>query len=176
MVIFNISHFMPDLIWIVLIFILIIIGMLGSVLPALPGTPIAFIGLLIYKLSPLGDSLSWWWVAFCATLTLLAFVVNYFIPILTAKKFGGSKYGIIGASLGIFAGFFLPSGFLYGPFLGALFGELMHDFMDKKGALKASVGALLGYFLSMGVNIIVCGIIMTIFIIHLTYTYFSNNG
>lgn len=52
----------------------------------------------------------------------------------------------------------------------------MHDFMDKKGALKASVGALLGYFLSMGVNIIVCGIIMTIFIIHLTYTYFSNNG
>ncbi|MCO6564544.1 MAG: DUF456 domain-containing protein [Apibacter sp.] len=166
---------MPDLIWIILVFIFILIGFIGSVLPALPGIPIAFTGLLIYKLCPLGETLSWWWISFCAILTLLGMVINYFMPIFTVKQFGGSKYGAIGATIGIFVGFILPYGFLYGPFLGALIGELIYDFMDKKGALKASLGALLGYILCMGVNIIICGITMTIFIIHLTFTYFSNN-
>lgn len=166
---------MPDLIWIILIFILILIGIIGSVLPALPGTPIAFIGLLVYKLCPLGENLSWWWISFCAILTILGMVINYFMPILTVKKFGGSKYGAIGATIGTLIGFIVPYGFLYGPFLGAFVGELIFDFMNKRGALKASLGALLSYFLCMGVNIIICGIMMTIFIIHLTFTYFSVN-
>jgi uncharacterized protein len=164
---------MPDLIWITLIFIFIFIGIIGSVIPVLPGTPIAFIGLLVYKFCPLGETLSWWWISFCAILTLLGIAINYFMPILTVKKFGGTKYGAIGATAGIFAGFILPYGFLYGPFLGAFMGELIYNVMDKKGAIKASLGALLGYFLCMGVNIIICGIIMTIFIIHLSFTYFN---
>ncbi len=160
---------MPDIVWIILISLLMIIGVIGSVLPVLPGTPLTFAGLLIYKFIPPGQSLSWWWIALAAFLTVLSLIVGYFIPILTTKKYGGSKYGAIGATLGIFAGLFLPFGLIYGPFLGALIGELINDYTNQKKAIKASWGAFLGFLLGIGVNILICGIMITIFFVHLAF-------
>lgn len=162
----NLYTFMTYTIWIVIISLLIIISIVGSVMPFIPGPPIAFAALLIYKLCPIGNNLSWWWIVFGAILTLLAIITEYLIPIVSTKKFGGSKYGAIGATLGIILGFFIPFGFILGPFLGALLGELINDAVNYKKAFKASLGAFIGFFLGIGTNILVCGILITIIFIH----------
>jgi uncharacterized protein YqgC (DUF456 family) len=73
--------------------------------------------------------------------------LDYFIPIIGAKKFGGTKSGIIGATVGLIAGliFLGPLGIFLGTFLGALVGELIHDPDDKRTAVKAATGTLIGF-------------------------------
>lgn len=160
---------MPDVIWILIISLLMIIGIIGSVLPFLPGPPIAFAGLLVYKLCPLGENLSWWWIVLGAILTLLSLITEYLIPVITTRRFGGSKYGAIGAALGILLGFLLPFGFIYGPLIGAFIGELINDSVNYNKAFKASLGAFTGFFLGIGMNILVCGILITIIFIHFLF-------
>jgi uncharacterized protein YqgC (DUF456 family) len=77
-----------------------------------------------------------------------------------AKKFGGTKAGATGATLGLLIGvlFMGPIGIFAGPFIGALFGELIRDFSDKKTALKAAMGSLIGFltgiFLKFSVTLV----------------------
>ena len=86
--------------------------------------------------------------------------MDYFIPLIGAKKFGGTKSGIIGATLGLLAGllFLGPLGIFLGSFLGAFTGELIHDPINKRKALLAATGSLIGFltgvFLKFSVTVI----------------------
>ncbi len=97
-------------------------------------------------------------------IALVVFLIDYIIPILGTKKFGGSKKGMIGATLGVLVGlvFLGPLGVLVGPFVGAYLGELLGNPKDSKKALKAAFGSLIGFltgvFLKFTVSVIYLGI------------------
>jgi uncharacterized protein YqgC (DUF456 family) len=137
--------------------ILLIVGILGTVLPVLPGLLLSLCGLLIYKFgtdAPLSMAYIWIFVF----LTAISIVLNYVIPAKTTRKYGGTRWGSIGSIIGTIAGMFLipvPFGFLIGMFLGVFVGELLHDTNDKKKAWNSTKGALIGFLYGTGFNLIV---------------------
>ena len=137
--------------------ILLIVGILGTVLPVLPGLLLSLCGLLIYKFgtdAPLSMVYIWIFVF----LTALSVVLNYVIPAKTTRKYSGTRWGSIGSIIGTIAGMFLipvPFGFLIGMFLGVFIGELLHDANDKKKAWNSTKGALIGFLYGTGFNLIV---------------------
>jgi hypothetical protein len=138
---------------IIICFVLFIIAILGSFLPVLPGPQISFVAFLlfhffgIYNFSVL--ELSIWGI-----LALLIIVLDFYLPIWTTKKFGGTKYGQWGATIGVIAGIFLGGiGIVIGPFIGAFVGELLGG-MDHKGSLKSAFGAFVGFLLGTGGKLI----------------------
>ena len=137
--------------------ILLILGLLGTFLPVLPGLLLSLCGLLIYKFgtdSPLSMIYIWIFVF----LTLLSVVSNYVIPARTNRKYGGTRWGSIGSVVGTLVGMFfipVPFGFLIGMFLGVFIGELLHDVNDKKKAWNSTKGAFIGFLYGTGFNFIV---------------------
>lgn len=137
--------------------ILLILGLLGTFLPVLPGLLLSLCGLLIYKFgtdSPLSMIYIWIFVF----LTLLSVVLNYVIPARTNRKYGGTRWGSIGSVVGTLVGMFfipVPFGFLIGMFLGVFIGELLHDVNDKKKAWNSTKGAFIGFLYGTGFNFIV---------------------
>ena len=137
--------------------VLLIVGILGTVLPVLPGLLLSLCGLLIYKFgtdAPLSMVYIWIFVF----LTAVSVVLNYVIPAKTTRKYGGTRWGSIGSIIGTIAGMFLipvPFGFLIGMFLGVFVGELLHDANDKKKAWNSTKGALIGFLYGTGFNLIV---------------------
>ena len=78
-----------------------------------------------------------------------------------SKKFGGTKKGITGATVGVFLGmFFGPMGIILGPFIGAFVGEMMSDHNSTDKALKVAIGSLLSFFLGTGLKLIVGGFLL----------------
>ena len=137
--------------------VLLIVGILETVLPVLPGLLLSLCGLLIYKFgtdAPLSMVYIWIFVF----LTAISVVLNYVIPAKTTRKYGGTRWGSIGSIIGTIAGMFLipvPFGFLIGMFLGVFVGELLHDANDKKKAWNSTKGALIGFLYGTGFNLIV---------------------
>lgn len=137
--------------------ILLIVGILGTFLPVLPGLLLSLCGLLIYKFgteTPLSMIYIWIFVF----LTAISVVLNYVIPARTTKKYGGTRWGSIGSVVGTLVGMFfipIPFGFLIGMFLGVFVGELLHDASDKKKAWNSTKGALVGFLYGTGFNFIV---------------------
>jgi uncharacterized protein YqgC (DUF456 family) len=89
-----------------------------------------------------------------AALAIIVTVLDYIIPVWGTQKFGGSKAGMWGATIGIFAGifFFPPVGIIIGPFLGAVLGEVIAG-KEAVPALKAGLGSFIGFLLSTGLKL-----------------------
>jgi len=147
--------------------LLVLIGFLGSFLPVLPGPPISWAGLLLLKwTSFIGDNpegyhkVLWILLFFVVLVTLL----DYIVPIWGTKKYGGSKRGVWGATIGVVVGlFFGPLGIIIGPFLGAYIGEIS---LGKKSneALRAAWGSFVGFMMGVGLKLMTCGTILFFFI------------
>ena len=137
--------------------VLLIVGILGTFLPVLPGLLLSLCGLLIYKFGTDAD-LSMIYIWIFVVLTLISIVLNYVIPAKTTRKYGGTRWGSIGSVVGTIAGMFfipVPFGFLIGMFAGVFIGELLHDASDKKKAWNSTKGALVGFLYGTGFNFIV---------------------
>ena len=122
-----------DLLLICIAGIFIVLGIAGSFLPVIPGPITAWLGLLILNFAPSVHLENKFLIlSFCIALAI--FILDNFIPILGAKKFGGGRGSIIGSSVGLLMGllFLGPFGILLGPFFGALIGELLVNFENKK--------------------------------------------
>lgn len=113
---------MLEAILITLAVILLIVGIAGSVLPVLPGTPLSWLGLLLLKFVPsVSYHLSWSVVIAVGLFTLVVVFLDNLLPIWSTKKIGGSKKVVWGAAIGFVVGFwFGPLGVIFGPFVGAL--------------------------------------------------------
>ena len=140
----------------------VIIGFLGSVLPVLPGVPVSLVGLILIHFTDqvefTGTQLGMF-----VLLTVATFVADYFLPIWFTKKFGGTKWGVWGSTLGLVAGlFFGPIGIIAGPMIGAFAGEMISN-KDTKLALKAGVGSFIGFICNTGFNLIVSGYFLYVF-------------
>ncbi|KGE20825.1 DUF456 domain-containing protein [Paenibacillus wynnii] len=138
----------------ILIIALFVIGMAGAVYPILPGALAIYLAFFVYgwffSFEPFGTG---FWIV--QTLIVVAlFVADYVVGAWGVKKFGGSRYSVIGSTLGIITGaFFFPIGLIIGPFAGAFIGELLAGSAPRKAA-KVSLGSLLGLLSSTFVKII----------------------
>lgn len=156
-----------DILLLVLGFILMLVGILGSFLPVLPGPPISWVGLLLLYLTKAVPD-DWWFLGITAAVALIVFAMDYIIPAIGTKKFGGSRAGMIGTTLGLLVAIFFPIlgifGIIIWPFVGALIGELTNK-ADQKTALKAAFGSFIGFltgtFLKFVVTIIFLGLFIS---------------
>lgn len=133
-----------DILLILIATIFMIVGLIGCLLPVLPGPPFSYIGLLITQLlSPAPFSLKFMLVWLLITVVVVA--LDYVVPIYGTKKYGGSRFGIWGSVLGLVVGlFFSPFGIIIGPILGALIGELLSG-KKYAEASKAALGSFIGF-------------------------------
>ena len=146
--------------------IFILLGFVGSVLPALPGLPLSFLGLFLFALvrhftPPLSPTL----LILMFIVTIVVSVLDHFVPFLGAKKYGASKWGIYGSIGGMVLGaFFSPLGMLLGAFIGAVLVEWMVS--KKKGhALKAGWGIFVGTIFGMALKLGAAGIMAYYFLL-----------
>ena len=154
---------MVEFLLIVLAALLLLIGLIGCILPVIPGPPISFVGLLVLEATEKVD--------FSNNLLLLMFalaaivtVLDYIIPIWGTKKFGGTRAGVIGSTLGLIFGliFFPPIGIIIGPFAGAVIGEMIQK-DDFNNALKSGIGSFIGFLLGTGMKLVVSSIMIYYF-------------
>ncbi len=145
--------------------IFLIMGIVGSVLPVLPGPPLSWLGLLVLKFVPsVSPHLSWMVVIILGLLTLLIAILDNVLPIWTTKRIGGNKKVVWGAGIGFVAGFwFGPLGIIFGPFVGALLGGLITG-SSIKPALKHASGAFIGFFVGIVLKFINLGVLVYYFV------------
>jgi uncharacterized protein YqgC (DUF456 family) len=134
-----------DIILIIIGSVLVLVGIIGCILPVLPGQIFSWIALLLLQFTsepPFSTRFIVIWALVTAGVTLL----DYVVPMWGTKKFGGTKAGVWGAGVGVIAGIFLfpPAGLIVGPFLGAVTGELING-AKGNDALKAGLGSFLGF-------------------------------
>jgi uncharacterized protein len=143
---------MSDYLLLILGIILMILGIIGCLVPVLPGPPLSFLGLIFLHLSRFGQFTS----PVLITLGIIAVVVtvlDYIVPVWGTRRFGGSKYGTRGATIGLIVGFFLgPLGMIIGPMVGAFVGEMIFK-DDINYAVRAGFGSLLGFLMGIGLKL-----------------------
>jgi uncharacterized protein YqgC (DUF456 family) len=154
---------MADYVLLILGVISIILGIIGCLVPVLPGPPLSFLGLLFLHFSRFAHFTTTALIVF-ASIAALVSVLDYILPVWGTKKFGGSKYGTRGATVGLVLGlFFGPAGILIGPLLGAFVGEML--FKDDIGyAFKAGFGSLIGFLTGIGLKLAISLVITYYFV------------
>jgi len=156
-----------DLLLIIISAVLIISGIIGSFMPILPGPLTSWFGLFILNLiSSIEIDSTLLIITFIIAITI--FILDSLIPIYGSKYFGATKYGIIGASIGLVIGIItpIPFGILIGPILGALIGELLFN-NDLKKSIKSSIGVLIGFVASSFIKFVTSIVYLMIYIIQL---------
>lgn len=146
-----------DYVLIVLGVLLLISGILGCVLPVLPGPPLSYFGILLLHFTSRYQFSSRFLIIW-AIITVVVYALDYIIPVWGTKKFGGSKRGVWGSMIGLLAGlfFFPPFGIIIGPFLGAIIGELSSG-KDSGSALKSGFGSFIGFLAGTLLKLIASG-------------------
>ncbi|GAB1445857.1 MAG: DUF456 domain-containing protein [Cyclobacteriaceae bacterium] len=152
-----------ELVWIVIGSILMLAGIAGCLLPFLPGPPLSFLGLLLLQLRETAPFTTQFLIVW-AFIVILITALDYLVPIFGTKRFGGTKYGLWGCTLGLIAGFwFGPVGIIAGPFLGALIGEWLGS-RNSDQAFKAAIGSFVGFLVGTVLKLIVSGVMTYYFI------------
>ncbi|HPF51271.1 MAG TPA: DUF456 domain-containing protein [Draconibacterium sp.] len=146
-----------DYVLIVLGVLFMISGILGCVLPILPGPPLSYLGILLLQFTS-KYQFSTRFMIIWAVITVVVYALDYVIPAWGTKKFGGSKRGVWGSIIGLVIGlfFFPPFGIIIGPFLGAIIGELSSG-KDSGSALKSGFGSFLGFLAGTLLKLIASG-------------------
>ncbi len=142
-----------------------IVGLLGSFLPVLPGPPLSWLGLLLLYLTD-AVPMNYWMLGITLVISIIVAILDYVIPAQGTKRFGGSKYGIWGTNIGLVIGIFapIPFGFIIGPFVGAFIGEMIYNSSDHGRAFKAATGSFIGFLASTFMKFVLCVIFFGIFI------------
>ena len=166
-----------DWLWIIIGIVLIIVGLLGSIIPGIPGPAVSYFSLLILQLknSPPFDE------EFLVIMALIAAgvtVLDYVVPVYGTKKFGGTKMGVRGSIIGLIVGIFvLPFlgivigpfgllGIILGPFVGAYIGESMAG-KDSDSALKAAIGSFIGFLAGTFMKLVYSLVVTYYFVINI---------
>lgn len=147
-------------------FLLMLTGILGSFLPVLPGPPVSWVGLLLLSLTKAIPS-DWWFLGITLVVAVLVFLLDYIIPVMGTKRYGGSRAGMIGTTIGLVVAIVFPVlgifGIIIWPFLGALVGEIANN-ADQKSALKAAFGSFLGFLTGTFLKFLVAVVYLGLFI------------
>ena len=135
---------------------LIVAGLVGVVVPFLPGVPLAWLGLFIYALATGFETITWTWLIIFGVLTAFTFVLDFIGPAMGASGKKGSKWAVIGSLVGTVGGvaIFGVLGIVIGPLIGAFIGEYIVE-RNYKDALIKSYGAFMGYVAAMMIKIVI---------------------
>ncbi|HEX2230107.1 MAG TPA: DUF456 domain-containing protein, partial [Candidatus Binatia bacterium] len=145
--------------------LLIAAGLAGLVLPALPGSPLLFAGLLLAAWAEDFQYVRPWTLVLIALLAVLTYAVDFWATMFGAKRFGASRRAILGALFGAVIGIFLGfPGVLLGPFIGAVIGELSAR-RSLQEATRAGIGATVGLVLGAAIKIALAFSMIGIFIV-----------
>jgi uncharacterized protein YqgC (DUF456 family) len=148
----------------VLVGVLMAAGLVGSVLPFLPGTPLILVGAIVHGFATGWDPIGPGRLAILGGLTALAYVLGHVAGALGAQRFGGSRWAIAGALAGAFVGvFFGPLGLLVGPVAGAIAGELLYR-GDVDASVRSGVGAFVGMVAGIVANLALALVMVTLFL------------
>ena len=136
---------MTDSLWWILTLALMLAGLVGTVMPLLPGTTIILAAAVMHHFALGADrSVGWWTIAGLVVLTVVSYVLDFVSGAMGAKKFGASRWGAVGGIVGAIVGIFFG---LPGIFIGPLAGVLLGELLGGKGLLpagKSTWGTLLG--------------------------------
>ena len=150
-----------DIFLVILAFALLLVGLLGAIVPVLPGPPLSYAGLLVLQWSGhAGFSLAFLlvWAGVAAAVTIM----DYLLPSIVTKRFGGSRAAAIGSLMGLLVGmlFFPPFGFIVGSFLGAFAGELIGSRSGGGKAFKVALGSFVAFLAGSGVKLLAGGFML----------------
>ena len=125
--------------------LLLITGLLGSILPIIPGPPISYAGMVVLHFTDRFSFSDTTLIVYGIFMVIIT-VLDYVVPAWGTKKMGGSKYGIWGSTIGLIVGlfFFPPLGLIIGPFAGAFIGEVIKG-QTSQVALTSAIGSFLGF-------------------------------
>lgn len=152
-----------DIVLLILAFLCLIIGIIGCIVPGLPGTPIAYAGLWIAQATDHID-FSWQFLLIWGIVVVIISVLDYIVPAWGTKKYGGTKWGVWGSTIGVFIGLFFGAvGVILGPLVGAIIGELIAG-KELEAALKAGWGSFIGILFGTILKLVACGL-MTVALI-----------
>jgi uncharacterized protein YqgC (DUF456 family) len=156
-----------DLIWIIIGFLFMIVGIAGCIIPVIPGPPLSFLGLLMLQLKS-EPAFTLQLMIILAVVTTVLTIMDYVLPIWGAKSYGASKRGMWGSVVGLFVGLFVfpPFGFIIGTILGAFIGELSAG-KNSMLAKKATWGVVIGFLFGSFFKLILSGFMLWLFITHL---------
>jgi uncharacterized protein YqgC (DUF456 family) len=156
-----------ELLWWFIVIVLFAVGLIGTVVPVLPGTVIILAAAVAHRLMVAdGRSVGWGVIAVLVVLTLISYGIDFFSGFLGAKYFGASRWGTFGAILGALVGlFFGIIGLFVGPIVGALAGELIAG-KRLVDAGRAGWGSLLGNLGGMLGKLAIGVIMITIFLVN----------
>jgi hypothetical protein len=145
-----------DIFLLIIGFLFILLGIAGAILPVLPGPLTSWFGLLILHLTTI-IPMNYTFLGITLAVAILIWILDYIIPAIGTQRFGGSKYGVYGTTIGLVIGLLspIPFGILIGAFLGAFIGELLYDKSGTARALKASVGSFIGLITSATLKFLV---------------------
>ncbi|MBO4476562.1 MAG: DUF456 domain-containing protein [Bacteroidales bacterium] len=140
-----------------------VLGIIGSIVPGIPGPPLSWIGMLLVffagRVGERPDPMSLAYLLVWLAITITVTVLDYVIPAGVTRMAGGHKAASTGAILGLFAGMILPPvGIITGSLLGAFLGELLVTDKGVWSAFKAGAGAFLGFILGTGLKLCVSGV------------------
>lgn len=137
-----------------------IVGLLGTVLPVLPGTIVSYLGMLLIAFRP-DSEISLTMLIIWGVLSVAVIVMDYILPAFLSKRFGGTKAGSTGATIGTILGIFGgPIGIILGPFFGAVIGELMAEKLSFNEAIKVGVGSMLSFLVGTFFKLVVGGLML----------------
>ena len=154
---------MTELLWVVAV-LLVIVGAVGTVLPALPGVPLIFAGVLLAAWAEDFQRIGGWTLGVLAVLALVGLVVDYVAASMSAQRAGASRQGIIGAAIGTVAGIFTGLlGLVFMPLVGAAVGEFIAH-RDALRAGKVGVATWLGLLVGTAVKIAVAFTMIGVFV------------
>ncbi len=134
--------------------VLSIAGLAGCIIPMLPGPPISYVAMLLAACMT-GSSLTGVSLVTFLLVTVAVTAADYFLPAWLARRFGGSRAGVTGATVGMIAGFFIlpPVGIVLCPFIGAVIGELLVDRENTARAIRVGFGAFLSFIVGTGIKL-----------------------
>ena len=148
-----------DIALLIIAFLLMLIGIIGCIVPGLPGTPIAYVGLWIAQATEKID-FSWQFMLIWGLVVVVISILDYIVPAWGTKHYGGTRLGVWGSTIGVFVGlFFGAAGVILGPLVGAILGELMAG-KQLNEAIKAGWGSFIGILLGTVLKLIACGLMI----------------
>jgi len=142
---------------------LVLVGIAGTILPAIPGVPLVFVGLIVGASADDFERVGWPSLLLIAVLTLVAIAVDFLAGVLGAKRIGASPWAIVGAALGSFIGLFFGfPGLLLGPFVGAGLGEWL-VLRDLRRAGKVGLATWVAMLVASATKVAIVGAMLGIF-------------
>lgn len=152
-----------DIFLLIVAFVCMLVGIIGCILPGLPGMPVAYVGLWIAQATE-RVQFSWQMLLIWGIVVVVLTVLDYIVPAWGTKKYGGSRYGVWGSTIGVIVGLFAGIwGVIIGPLIGAIICELISG-KSAGNALKAGWGSFVGILFSTVLKLIACGM-MTVALI-----------